>query len=60
MQADQLRRAFQPFTTFRAGGTGLGLAISRQIVASLGGRLTLSPRPDGRGMTALVRVPLER
>jgi signal transduction histidine kinase len=58
MSIDQLRRAFTPFASFRTGGTGLGLAISRQIVASLGGRLTLGPRPEGRGMRALVRVPL--
>jgi signal transduction histidine kinase len=58
MTPDQLRRAFQPFTTFRTGGTGLGLAISRQIVASLGGSMSLAPRRDGRGMTALARIPL--
>lgn len=58
MSSAQLRRAFTPFASFRAGGTGLGLAISRQIVASLRGRLTLTPRRAGRGMLALVRVPL--
>jgi signal transduction histidine kinase len=58
MSPEQLRRAFTPFASFRAGGTGLGLAISRQLVASLGGRLTLAPRRGGRGMCALVRVPL--
>ena len=58
MSSDQLRRAFIPFASFRNGGTGLGLAISRQIVVSLGGRLTLTPRREGRGMLALARVPL--
>jgi signal transduction histidine kinase len=58
MSADQLRRAFVPFTSFRSGGTGLGLAISRQIVTSLGGRLTLEPRAEGRGLVALARLPL--
>jgi signal transduction histidine kinase len=58
MSQDQLRRAFVPFASFRTGGTGLGLAISRQIVTALGGRLTLVPRTEGRGMSAVARVPL--
>jgi signal transduction histidine kinase len=58
MSADQLRRAFVPFASFRAGGTGLGLAITRQIVTALGGRLTLTPRAEGRGMSAVARIPL--
>jgi two-component system NtrC family sensor kinase len=58
MTPDQLRRAFLPFATFRSDGTGLGLAISRQVVASLNGRLTLTPRSAGSGMKALARVPL--
>ena len=58
MSSEELRRAFVPFASFRKGGTGLGLAISRQIVVSLGGRLTLTPRSGGRGMIAVARVPL--
>jgi signal transduction histidine kinase len=58
MSPDQLRRAFVPFASFRAGGTGLGLAITRQIVAALGGRMTLTPRAEGRGMSAVARIPL--
>jgi signal transduction histidine kinase len=58
MTSEQLRRAFVPFASFRKGGTGLGLAISRQIVASLGGRLTLAPRRDGPGLIAVARLPL--
>jgi signal transduction histidine kinase len=60
MSSEQLRRAFVPFASFRNGGTGLGLAISRQIVAALGGRLTLTPRRDGPGLIAVARVPLHR
>ncbi len=60
MRPDQLRRVFEPFVSFRAGGTGLGLAISRQIVMALGGSLSLTARRDGRGVTALARVPLSR
>jgi len=58
MSPDQLRRAFVPFASFRAGGTGLGLAITRQIVTALGGRMTLTPRAEGRGMSAVARIPL--
>jgi hypothetical protein len=60
MRPDQLRRVFEPFVSFRAGGTGLGLAISRQIAMTLGGSLTLTARLDGRGISALARVPLTR
>jgi len=57
MTPEQLRRALEPFATFRPGGTGLGLAICDQITRSLGGTLALSPRPEGRGLRALVRLP---
>jgi len=58
MTPEQIRRAFEPFATFRAGGTGLGLSICAQITKSLGGTLTLAPRPDGPGLRALVRLPV--
>lgn len=57
MTPEQLRRALEPFATFRPGGTGLGLSICDQITRSLGGTLTLSPRSDGPGLRALVRLP---
>jgi Histidine kinase-, DNA gyrase B-, and HSP90-like ATPase len=58
MRPDQLRRAFEPFVSFRAGGTGLGLPICRQIVKQLGGSLNLTARRDGCGVIAIARVPL--
>jgi signal transduction histidine kinase len=60
MHPEQLRRAFEPFVSFREGGSGLGLAISRQIVTALGGRLVLTSRTDGPGVSATARVPLSR
>jgi signal transduction histidine kinase len=56
MSEAQLRRAFDPFTSFRPGGSGLGLTISRRIVEALGGRLTLRSLP-GRGTQAMIAIP---
>jgi two-component system sensor histidine kinase TctE len=62
---DDLRHAlFQPFATGRSpgdrrAGSGLGLAICHEIVASLGGRITLRNRGDPpSGLDAVVRLPL--
>ncbi len=54
-------RVFEPFfTTKPVGiGTGLGLSISHHLVTSLGGTITLSPRPT-RGTTARVSLPAAR
>lgn len=53
------QRLFEPFYTTKASGTGLGLSVSNKLVESLGGHLTIEPRPSG-GTVAEILHPLHR
>ncbi len=59
---DELVQVLQPFYRVEGsrnrstGGTGLGLAIAQQLSLALGGRLTLSNRPEG-GLCARIELP---
>ena len=55
----ELRTAFDPFQSKRAGagGSGLGLSLSRAIIASHGGSVDVRSEP-GRGTTVTARVPV--
>ena len=58
IDAETLKRIFEPFYTTKPDGTGLGLAITRKIIESHGG--TMSVESDvGRGTTVTVRLPIQ-
>ncbi len=58
MDADQLKRAFDPFYTTKARGTGLGLAISRQELEDVGATLVATSVP-GEGCRFTIRLALD-
>jgi two-component system sensor histidine kinase BarA len=57
-------RVFDPFVQLHTGaarpygGAGLGLALVRRICEGLGGSARLEDNPDGRGITAVVTLPI--
>ncbi|WP_336983500.1 MULTISPECIES: sensor histidine kinase [unclassified Cedecea] len=60
---EELDAVLQPFYRVESsrnrdtGGTGLGLAIAAQLVGQLGGKLTLTNRPQG-GLQACITLPV--
>jgi signal transduction histidine kinase len=57
MDAETLRRLFEPFYTTKEKGTGLGMAIARKIAELHHGELIVRSQ-KGRGTTATVRLPI--
>jgi signal transduction histidine kinase len=59
MDAETLRRLFEPFYTTKEKGTGLGMAIAKQIAELHGGDLSMQSR-SGEGTTATCKLPLTK
>jgi two-component system, NtrC family, sensor kinase len=58
LTAEEARRAFDPFfrSPSRGAGVGVGLGVARSVAATLGGEVTLAPRPGG-GAVITMRLP---
>jgi PAS domain S-box-containing protein len=58
LTADESRRAFDPFfrSPARGAGVGVGLGVARSVATTLGGFVTLAPRPGG-GAVITMRLP---
>jgi signal transduction histidine kinase len=55
MDADALRRVFEPYFSTKATGTGLGLTIARRNVELSGGTIAVESE-KGRGTTVTIRL----
>jgi signal transduction histidine kinase len=58
MDAETLRRLYEPFYTTKEKGTGLGMAIARKIAELHQGELIVRSQ-KGQGTTATVRLPID-
>jgi signal transduction histidine kinase len=56
MDAEALRRIFEPYFSTKATGTGLGLTIARRNVELSGGRISVASAP-GQGTTVRIELP---
>ena len=58
LTADEVRAAFDPFfrSSARGAGVGVGLGVARSVATTLGGAVTLAPRPGG-GAVITMRLP---
>jgi PAS domain S-box-containing protein len=58
LPAEEARHAFDPFfrSKTRGAGVGVGLGVARSVAATLGGEVTLAPRPGG-GAVITIRLP---
>ena len=58
LTTDEVRGAFDPFfrSSARGAGVGVGLGVARSVATTLGGEVTLAPRPGG-GAVITMRLP---
>lgn len=56
MDADTVKRIFEPYFTTKSGGTGLGLPTARRMIESHDGRLEVHSDP-GRGTDFMITIP---
>jgi signal transduction histidine kinase len=59
MEAEVLKRLFDPFYTTREGGTGLGLFISNKLIRRHNGHIRVKSTP-GRGSSFTITMPVDR
>jgi len=58
LTSEEVRGAFDPFfrSSARGAGVGVGLGVARSVATTLGGEVTLAPRPGG-GAVITMRLP---
>jgi C4-dicarboxylate-specific signal transduction histidine kinase len=61
LPGEEARHAFDPFfrSKTRGAGVGVGLGVARSVATTLGGEVTLAPRPGG-GAVITMRLPAAR